>query len=428
MREPRIPYRKNYFLALFMECCWAAGIWMSHPFTVIPNFLIRLGASTALIGIVPSVRLAAMGVGMFLISAAAGQRSRLAPLMGKLRYIAILGFIGLGGLAVAASAGMAPYRLIIVAVLGCMVVIQIFLPGQLPMYFILLARAFPERLRHKMFGTLFSVATFVALGGVYMASIQFAGGRGDFLSYSRVFFGSCILFSLGNVTFFFMREKATEPVAHRTPAAYLSVLATVWGEHPIVRRYIVARLWTSAGILAMTFLATYSREEAALSEHAITRLGYVSLVVQGVASYLLGWMSSPRGLPAGSEAERNVKVMMLSTTFVLGAVFFAAVGPAVPAAIGLAAAIGMIVASDLTLSPNVLMALAPVKLRADIVALGTIVPVPVVLFVPPVCGLLIEAAGHRIVFLVLSIVSASGLVKLNRLVKDLRGAGNQGVD
>jgi MFS family permease len=423
MGSPRIPYRRNYFLALIMECSWAAGVWMSHPFTVIPNFLIRLGASTALIGIVPAVRIASMGVGMFLISAAAGQRRRLAPFMGKRRYVAICGFVGLGTLALVASEGLVPYRLIIVAALGCMVVIHAFLPGQLPMYFVLLSRSFPERLRHKMFGALFSVATFVALGGVYISSIQFAGGGDGFVSYSKVFFGSCVLFLLGSVTFFFMRERETEAVPHRTPAMYLSILAEIWEGQPIVRRYIVARLWTAAGILAMVFLATYSREEAGLSEHAITMLGYVSLGVQGVATYLLGWMSSPKGLPASSAAERNVKVMMFSAAFVLGSVFFAAVGPGLPAAIYLAAAIGMIVASDLALSPNVLMTLAPAKLRTDIVALGTIVPVPVVLFVPPVCGFVIEAAGHRPVFLVLSILSATGLVKLNRLVRDLRGTG-----
>ena len=418
----RIPYRRNYFLALFMECSWAMGVWMSHPFTVVPNFLIRLGASTALIGFVPAIRIAAMGVGMFLISAAAGHRRYLAPFMGKLRYVATMGFVGLGVLAVLAAGDRVPYRVIIVMALLCMIVIQAFLPGQLPMYFVLLARAFPERLRNRMFGALFSVATFVAIAGVFLASREFAGGQGTFWSYARIFFGSCVLFTLGSVTFFFMRERTGEVAPRRTPAMYLAILAKIWDEHPQVRRYIVARLWMAGGILAMAFLATYSREEANLGEHGVTLLGYVSLGFQGVASYALGRMSSPRGLAAVSPAERHVKVTLLVSGFIIGAVFFAAVGPARVAAFCLAASIGVIIASDLTLNPNVLMALAPLRLRSDIVALGTIVPVPVLLFVPPVCGFLIEAVGHRPVFLLASLPGAYGLLLLSRVVKDLKSA------
>ena len=110
--------------------------------------------------------------------------------------------------------------------------------------------------------------------------------------------------------------------------------------------------------------------------------------------------------------EIGLTVQLFNFSFIVAALFFAALGPARWAAPVLAAGAGLIIAGDMALQPNILMSLGPPQIRKDIVSLAALALIPFTLIIPPLSGLLIEVVGHRPVFALGGLVGMRGLMLL----------------
>ena len=99
----------------------------------------------------------------------------------------------------------------------------------------------------------------------------------------------------------------------------------------------------------------------------------------------------------------------------LGSLLFAALGPAAPAAILLAVAAGLRLASEFVVHINILLESGSRRLRMDMIVLGAVTLMPATLVIPPLAGLAIQWCGHRSVFLIAVLLALPGVMQLWRL-------------
>ncbi len=419
----RALYRRNLILALLLEALWSWAIWLSHPFTIIPVFLMRLGASTTAIGFLAALRALGSGMIVLMMGSLTAHRRYLARIFGIWHFVAVLPYVGLSLLAFLAGTGaMGNWNPAALALLFA-VSSSALLGGQTPVYFVLLSRLTSESNRTRFFGIVFSIGPIVGILGPVIAAVMLKGPDGEMLGYARIFGISSVLAAAGTAACFFLRERRMKPMSPRTIRDQLDVLASSWRNFPALRRYMKARMWLAGTMLAIAYLATYARHEARMPEQTIVLLAYFMLLTQGVGSYLLGWAGSRRSVGPGLPGRRALFIQWLNMAFIVSALFFAAFAPARWAAPVLAMAAGLIIAGDMALQPNILMNLGPSHIRKDIVSLAALVFMPLALLIPPISGLFIESLGHRPVFAAAAVVGLYGLRELNAVV---RGGDGQG--
>jgi hypothetical protein len=177
-------------------------------------------------------------------------------------------------------------------------------------------------------------------------------------------------------------------------------------------------MWLDGALLTSAFLATYARAEAGWPEDIVTRLGMVMVAGQAGASLLLGWMSGRKG----GGATGFLAAQLFTRAVLMAVLAAAALGPAMPAAVLLALAAGLLSASDIVVHPNVLLELGPRHARTDLMTLGTLVLTPTLMVVPPAAGLAIGFFGHRPVFIFAAAAGLAGLWLLLGLRRSMKRA------
>ncbi len=418
-----IPWRRNFALILALESLWAFGTWLAHPMTVMPNFLLRLGATPVTIGLLPGLWAIGTGCGALAAGAAAGHRRRLASWTGWLHLAATLPWLGLAAIAASAGAGRLPPRAALPLALACLLAFDLMMGIGLQLYFVLLARVFPERGRGRWFGALFSVSSLVGLAGPLVAAERFIPEHAELSGYAGIFLVAWGCFVAGTLAFFLVRERAVPAVARRTVRANLGHLWRVFRANHPLRRYLGARAALELGALSLAFYATYARAEAGLSEHRVTQLGLVVVATHAVASLVMGWLTGRLEWRGAPSPWIYLRAQAVAQGLSLAILLFAALGPAGAAAWFLAGASGLRISAEFVLHPNILLETGGRRARLDHVALGAVVLMPATLLFPQAGGWAIELAGHRPVFAVASLVALPALRSLWRLAPHRRGGG-----
>jgi MFS family permease len=291
----------------------------------------------------------------------------------------------------------------------------------LQVYFTLISRVFPERGRGRWLGALFAISSFVGVLAPVLAAGRFIREDATLGSYAAVFLTAFGLFVLGALPAFFLTERVVAPRAPRSFGSNAIALWRLWGRNQALRRYLLSRAGLEWGGLTVAFLATYSRLEANLSEHLVTWLGTLVVLVHAAASLAVGsglaWLER-RGHPV---RRLYLGAQWVAQAFSLCALVFAAFGPAVPAALLLAIAAGLRMCAEFVIHPNILLEAGPRAARTDMLTLGAIVLMPATAIVQPVAGWGIALVGHRVVFALAGALAVGALVVLWRQVFPLRG-------
>jgi len=411
---------RNTLAIAGIEIFWSVGVWMANPMTVLPNFLIRFGASPEVIGLLPAAWGVGLAFGALIAARLISGHRRVQITIGILHYLAIIPYGGLAILAWAAGR----YNISPVfgqcAVIGLILAFNMAIGPVLQLYFVLLSRVLPDRDRGRLFGMALAAGTLAGLAGPLLAGQSLASPGSPWDAYARIFGGAFLLFCVGNAFIFALKEKESPPLPARAITGNIRAMISVWKRNNPLRRYIYSRFLLDSGLVAGAFFTTYSRLDGALDERSVTLLGILLVAGQAGGSFFLGWMTRNSRGPS-----RYLAAQLAARVAVFISMLLAALGPAVPAACLLAFSAGLLSASDMVINPNILMEMGPVRNRTDLITLGTIMLSPALLIMPTIAGAGIGRWGHRPVYMVASVICAAGLVMLWRLFRDIpvrRGA------
>ena len=417
---------RNFALLIVLECCWAFAVWLAHPVTVLPNFMIRLGASPFVVGLLPALWAIGTGVGALAVGPLIARRTRLGPITGVWHLFAIIPYLGLAGVAAAAATWDLHPGLLQAAALMMFLLYDVAIGALMNVYFFLLSRVFPGKGRSRWFGALFTISCGAGLMGPLLASTGFIREGSSLMAYAALFLTSYAFMFLGSLPFFFLREPAARPAPPRTLASNFIHLHGLWRKNVHLRRYLIARMWVQVGMLTGAFAATYSRAEVGLGEHTITWFGLVAVAGEAAFSWPLGWMGSRLASGNASARAAYIRTQFAVQVLVMTALLFAALRPGLPAAMALVLVTGLCVAADLVIHPNILIEMGTPRLRADFIALGAVALMPAMALIGPLGGWVIEHVGHRWTFGLAALVGIPGLVNLWRLssVRKTRNPGD----
>jgi len=410
--------RTNFALFMTIECLWAFGIWLANASTVLPNFMIRLGASTAVVGLLPALWGAGLIVGALAIGAFAVHRPQLGRFMGFCHLAAITPYLGLAALGFAADRWSIPSWLGQSIALAMLIVFNVIIGAMMQLYLVLLGRLLPRGSRARLIAFIFGASQATGLLGPVVASQVFIIAGSAMSDYGRLFLTAFAFFLAGSLPFFFFKERLAAILPPRTIRGNIAVLVRTWRSMPFLRSYVSARIWLGGGVLASCFLATYSRTEVAMTEHASTWLGEM-VVVGEAASCLALVLLIGTLLRRSATGPRSVyvRVQWAIQLGFMSALALAAIHPSVVSAITLALATGLGVAGDLVAHPNIIYESGPPRKHTDMIALAAVVLSVVTMVLPPLAGFAIEAFGHRPVFAVAVIAGIPGLAGLWRLAR-----------
>ena len=232
---------RNMLALLALECCWSLGIWMANPFTVVPNFLMRFGASPTVIGLLPAMWGIGMAFGAVTAASMVAGRRKLAKFIGAWHYVAVIPYLGLGLLAMASSRWDIPGWAGQALTIGLICSFNIVMGPLFQIYFVLLTRILPERGRGRLFGAVFAAATFIGLAGPLIAGSLLAGGNAPMPVYAKIFLGAFAVFCVGNASFFLMEERPTTPHPPRRIPDNIRAITKIWRDNSRLRQYLVAR-------------------------------------------------------------------------------------------------------------------------------------------------------------------------------------------
>lgn len=415
MRPSPIPYVRNFFWVLVLESCWAFGSWLAHPMTVMPQFVLRLGGTEVWVGALPGLWALGTGIGALLLGPIALHRRHLAAFCGWAHLLALLAWPVLAALAFAVERGALAPRSALWISFGALLFFNLLLGFLMQLYFFLLSRVFPERGRGAWFGALFAVSGIVGALGPIAASRWFLHDGATLGDYGRLFLTTAALFTIGSIPFFFLRERPRVREARRTVTGNLVQLVDLWRSNEPLRRYISSRFILELGGLCMVFVATYSRTEGGMTEHAVARLGFVIVACEASACVLLGWGFRQLDVRRVPPWRSYLIAQIVAQGCSLLALLAAAAGPARPAAALLAVAGGLRLAAEFVIHPNILIELGGRRSRLDAIALGALTLMPASLGFMTLSGRAIEAFGHRPVFAIAVVVLLPALVALLRL-------------
>lgn len=383
--------------------------------TVMPDYLIRLGATAFAVGWLGPLWAIGTGVGAIAAGVVVAHRPRIATFTGWMHLAGSLPWLGLAAVAGAVSRGVLDPRHALVLSLALLFAFDLVIGCVLPVYFSLLARAFPDRGRGRWFGALFAISSLVGLCGPWLASQGFIREHADLADYRGVFLTAFGCFAAGALPAFFLVERAVAAEPKRSLASNLRHLWNAWRSHPVLRRYLLPRVWLGLGALTFGFLATYGRAEAGLNEHVVTTFGMLVVLSHAVMS--TGFSACSTWLERRIRPARRLylRAQWVAQTVSVAALLFAAFGPASTAMVVLAVAAGVRLSSEFVIEPNVLLESGTRAGRTDMLTIGAVVMMPATFILPLAAGRAIDLVGHRPVFAGAGLLAVPALVALWRL-------------
>ncbi|HTO11668.1 MAG TPA: MFS transporter [Candidatus Binatia bacterium] len=381
--------------------------------TILPAFAAWLGAPNVLIGAIPAV----MTLGWFLPSLfAAGHTetlTRILPFLMKWTGWERLPFLVMAMLAFVTAERWPGLTL------GLMLVMLLMITGVggvlMPAWMELIARALPTTIRGRFFALSNFCAGLVGFGASLLVTEVLARVAAP-ASYGVCFLGATLCVALSWVALAVVREPVASSAAPPVPLRdYLGRMPALLRRDRNLSWFIAARAFGFAGAMATGFYTVYALRawEAPASQAGVFTA--MLLLGQSLGTLTLGWV--------GDHAGHRL-VLLIGMIAAAGATAMALVAPSL-GAFGLVFALyGVQIAAVNVSSLNVLLEFAPIaEARPTYVGLATTAMAPVAFAAPLVGGVLADAAGFRVMFVVALAFTLVGLVILATLVRDPRHLG-----
>ena len=378
--------------------------------TILPAFAAWLGASNVLIGAIPAV----MTLGWFVPSLfAAGHTETLTRIMPFL--MKWTGWERLPFLVMALMAFFTAERLPGLT-LGLLLAMLLMITGVggflMPAWMELIARAVPTTIRGRFFALSNFVAGLVGFGASLLVAEVLASVKAP-ASYGICFLGSTLCVGLSWIALAVVREEGAETANAPVPLRdYLGRIPGLLRRDRNLSWFIAARACGFAGAMASGFYTVYALRawDAPVSQAGVFTA--LLLLGQSLGTLTLGWV--------GDHAGHRL-VLLIGMFAAAGATATTLVAPSL-GAFGLVFALyGVQIAAVNVSGLNVLLEFSPTpEARPTYVGLATTAVAPVAFASPLLGGLLADAAGFRVMFLVALGFTVTGLAIMATLVRDPR--------
>ncbi len=407
--SPRAPaprvhlHLRNTVYLSSVEGFWGAGMNLVSMGTVLPVFLERLGASYAVIALLPA--LSALGVGApQLLSGYLTRKSRrrkgwvmglhvLAP--SPLAVIALCLYEGLFDPLVLTLAGWALFYLL----LGLL----------FPLWLDYMVAILDPARRGRAFGTIFFIQTIAGVGGVSLAS-WFLSRSASNETYALLFALAWAVLSAGALFFSGTREEdaESEPGAIPTLPGHLASVYRTLRETRWIKAYMAAR-WLVRGTypLILNFYAVFAVNSAGVTASEAALFGAAALSGQAFGGLAAGFLGDHLGHRAPTllgQASLVVAAGLLLLPLP-GWAYFA-----------VAALTGMFLATEYTSQTNWLMDLSAPGKRQTLLALAGFLLTPAGVLAPVAGGWAMDLAGFKAVAAVVGLSVLAAMIIEYRVI------------
>jgi MFS family permease len=389
------------------------ALTLASQSTILPAFAAWLGAPNVVIGAIPAVTT----LGYFLPSLfAAGHTETLTrklPFIMRWTLWERVPYLGLALLAFLTAERWPGVTLVLLlAMLGTATGIGGFL---MPAWMDLVGRTLPTTLRGRFFALSNFAAGLIGFAGSLLVAEMLARVPAP-ASYGFCFLGACLFMALSYAALAVVREPesatAAAPVALR---AYLGRMPALLRRDRNLSWFLASRAFALTGAMASGFYTVYALrtwEAPAAQAGVFTAL---LLVGQSLGTLTLGWVADHAGhrlvllIGMAAAAGATTVALLASTLGTFGLVFVL---------------FGLQVAALNVSNLNVLLEFSPTaEARPTYIGLGSTSLAPVAFGAPLIGGLLADAVGFRVMFVVSLTFAATGLVMLATLVRDPRHVG-----
>jgi hypothetical protein len=282
----------------------------------------------------------------------------------------------------------------------------------MPAWMDLIGRAIPTAMRGRFFALSSLAAGVISFGASFLVADVLARVPAP-ASYGYCFLAASIVLGLSWLALVLVREPPGVPAAPAVAlGAYLARMPGLLRRDRNLSWFLAARAFALAGTMASGFYTVYALR--AWDAPAAKAGVFTALLVAGHAlgTLTLGWVADHAGhrlvLLVGMAATAGANVVALSATSlsVFETVFVLA---------------GVQTAALNVSAMNVLLEFAPTPAeRPTYIGLGTTSMAPVAFASPLLAGLLADALGFRVVFVVALVTGLAGLALLAAFVRDPR--------
>jgi MFS family permease len=370
--------RNTVFLAM-VESLWGVGMNLVSVGTVIPVFLLKLGATNAVIGLLPS--LGALGAGSASIFASyLTHRSR-----GIKGWVLGIHLLAPTPLAVISLGLLAGVRSPVLLVLACWGVYYALLGLLFPMWLDYMARILDPARRGRAFGVIFLVQTIAGASGVSLAAWLLKLDTG-LTTYALLFCLSWLAAVVGSLFFMGTVEAAPDsPPESRSFLQHLGELLGLIRETRWLQLYVSARcLIRGTYPLIINFYAAYAvaQKGATVAEAAL--YGAAGLLCQAASGLLFGYL--------GDRTGHRLPTLIGQGALVVACVLVLLPLPA-PAFFLVASLTGVYLSTEFSSQLNWLMDLSPSRDRQSVLSLVGFLLTPAAVLTPLAGGFLMDAVG-----------------------------------
>ena len=386
------------------------GLAFASQATILPAFAAWLGAPNVVIGAIPAV----MTLGWFLPSLFAASHTE--ALARKLPFVCRwTGWERAPYLVLALFAFFVAERApgLTLAVLLAMLLLSTGVGGLLmPAWMDLIGRVVPTAMRGRFFALSSLAAGLISFGASFAVADVLARVPAP-ASYGYCFLAASAVLGLSWIALVLVREPAGGPAAPRVAlGVYLARVPGLLRRDRNLSWFLGARAFALAGTMASGFYTVYALR--AWDAPAAKAGVFTALLVAGHAlgTLTLGWVADHAGhrlvllVGMGATAAANVVALSATSLSVFEAVFVLA---------------GVQTAALNVSAMNVLLEFAPTPgERPTYIGLGTTSMAPVAFASPLLAGLLADALGFRVVFMVALVTGLTGLALLAAFVRDPR--------
>jgi len=383
------------------------------PSTILPAFAAWLGAPNVVIGAIPAV----MTLGWFLPCLFAAPYteglSRKLPFLIRWTIWERVPFLVMAAAAYWLAERAAG------AALGTLLAMLLVVTGVggllMPAWMDLIGRVIPVTMRGRFFAVAGVAASVAGLGASALTAQLLATYR-PAVAYALCFACAMVCLVVSFVALMLVREPAAETAARPSEplGAYLRRIPRLLGDDRNLAWYLVARSLSALGAAGTAFYTVYALQAWRLPAAAAGMFTALLLCGTIAGTIALGWLADHMGhrvvLLAGVAASVGANVIALAA--------------ASPGAFGLVFVLAGVQTASVTISGlTVLLEFAPASdAQPTYVGLGHTSLAPMAFAAPLAAGLLADAAGFPIVFLIAALGGIAATLVLALRVRDPRHA------
>jgi MFS family permease len=403
--------RHNAFCNVTGEGLWGFSAALVSSGTVLTVLLLRLGAHTSTIGLIPAMEGAALLLQIVGVQLFRHHRTRKRKIV-LWHYLAMIPFLAVMGVAVLAHARLAPQQLVFVLLCGwALFVGAIGVVGAAWADWI--AHLFDEKIRGTVTGMSWGFSSLTGVGGMLLAGWLLR--RYSFTeSYGWLYLASATGATLAITVFLLIRDPA-ENAPDETPPRFSQLLLAGAAslKHANFRAILLGRCLSLAGFCIGPFIAVYFRSAAGghLADSLIVSLGSAQTLGAAISCIGFGKIGDRLGHRFGFIVGTTFQIACL-----LSVLLIPGVAGCLLAFLFAGGVIGVVTISYM----NLVIESCPHARRAAHLVVGNLIVGPAAVILPMLGSRLAQALGLRALMLESLALSCIALAWITLRVRDPR--------